>query len=179
VYALEIVFSFIFSLFKTKIMKKKISIGLAAFLLMVGVACRKVPDVSCNSPTNDATLSMELICGNWLWVKSRKLSTGKIITSSDVGYQFQLTFTKDGRVEKYIDGNLVDTTTFEIAIEKKYTTFYGDTLRNVLAIGRPLGFGNPPPLIQHIVPIRICTDSLYLFYESYRSPVGDFYFARK
>jgi hypothetical protein len=170
--------SFIFSLFKTKIMKK-IHYGFAAILFMLGVACRKVPDVSCNSPTNDADLSRELICGNWRWVKTRSLSNGILITPDDVGYQFVLSFTDNGILKKYIDGNLSDTTNYEIAIEKKYTTFYGDTTRNVLAIGRPLGLGNPLPLIQHIVPIRICSDSLYLLYESYRYHEGDSYFVRQ
>jgi hypothetical protein len=169
--------SFIFSLFKTKIMKK-INYGFAAILFMLGVACRKVPDVSCNSPTNDADLSRELIIGDWKWIRTHFLQSNVITTPKNALYQVELRFKEDGIVQIYKDGRFVDTSSYEIAIEKKYTSFYGDTLRNVLAI-RPTKNFQITPVLERFVPIRICTDSLYLLYDSYGFHTGDNYFSRK
>jgi hypothetical protein len=156
---------------------KKMSFYLIFLSLM---ACKKKPSVDCNSPTNDLALSKELIIGDWQWVKSRSLQSGYISRPDSTKYQVMFSFKSNGIMEQFVDGNLVDTSSYEIAIEKKYSTFYGDTLRNVLAIKRRLVKFQKHPLMEYYVPIRICNDSLYLFYESYAwHTAGDNYFSRK
>jgi hypothetical protein len=177
VYAKVGIMLFIFSLFKTKIMKKKMSFGFAAILFMLGVACRKVPDVSCNSPTNDAALARELIISKW--------RLDRIKFSLDSSYTWyppqkgmiDIHFKEDGVLEYYIDDECVDSCRYEIDIMKKYTLYFADTTRNVL---RLLYHKQGMIGLEGLVPLRICSDTLYLPYESFRyDGIGDCFYYRK
>ena len=61
-------------------MREKINYGFAVLLLVLAVmACKKTPEVCCNSPTRDVGLSQQLIVGDWRWAYSTEYNrlTGK------------------------------------------------------------------------------------------------------
>ena len=154
---------------------KKIIYGFAAILFMLAIACRKIPDVSCDSPTNDAALSKKLICGTWRLDRiETSLDTVATFRPPQIGL-IDITFREDGTLKYCIDNKCVDTLKYDIDIMKKYTLYYKDTTRNVLFINTKGMIG-----LNFIVPLRICSDSLYLPYESYRyHGVGNCIYYRK
>jgi hypothetical protein len=157
-------------------MKKHLVFALA-FLLLLLVACQKDPDVGCDMPTNDLALSRKLIVGTWRWDRTvRFFDTNQVIKPLLMGDQVELIFKKNGIVEYYVGGRLNDTSSYEIDVMKKYTLFYADTTVNTLYI-RNLR-SKTLPSMQSLVPIRICNDSLFLKYESFRYHTGDNYFYR-
>ena len=154
---------------------KKINYGFATIGLMLLIACNKVPDVSCDSPTNDAALSRKLILGTW--------RLHRIQFSLDTSYTWyppkkemiDVKFKEDGILEYYVDNKLINSCKYDIDIMKKYTLYFADTTRNVLSIDKRGMNG-----LEGLVPIRICSDSLYLPYESFRyDGIGDCYYYRK
>lgn len=163
-----------FHFLKTKFMKK-INYGFATIGLMLLIACSKVPDVSCDSPTNDAALSRKLILGTW---RLHRIQTALDTTATwypPKKGMIDVKFKEDGTLEYYVDNKLVNSTKYDIDIMKKYTLYYADTTRNVLSIDKQGMTG-----LESLVPIRICSDSLYLRYESFRyHGVGDCFYYRK
>ena len=159
-------------------MMKKINYGFVLLLLLLAVmACKKdpLPDVNCNSPTNDLALSKELIVGCWRLSKTRYFFDSSYVVNYVLNKNsIDIRFTKDGVVECYQGGEFIDSSRYEIDIMKKYTLFPGDTTRNVLWIVNT----KKMYALENLVPIRICTDSLYLFYESFRYHSGNRYFYR-
>ncbi len=156
-------------------MKKHLIFALA-FLLLLLVACQKDPDVGCDMPTNDLALSRKLIVGTWRWDRTvRFFDTNQVIKPLLMSDQVELIFKKNGIVEYYVGGRLSDTSSYEIDVMKKYTLFYADTTVNTLHIRN---LRSKTPSMQSLVPIRICNDSLFLKYESFRYHTGDNYFYR-
>ena len=172
---------FIFSQLKfISTMKKHIQYALATLLVLL-MACQKdkEPDiyVSCDKPTNDLVLSQKLIIGTWRLKRTVFLSTTDIIRRDIDTAQIDVKFTKNGIVEYYEKGQLIDTCGYEIDIMKKYTLFYGDTTRNVLWM--PRRKPSMAKAIYYMVPLRICNDSLFLLYQSFAyDAVSDRYFYR-
>ena len=155
---------------------KKINYGFAVIGLMLLIACNKVPDVSCNSPTNDAALSRKLIVGTWRLDRVQNSLDTTFTWYPPTKGMIDVKFKEDGTLEYYVDNKFVDSCKYDIAIMKKYTLYYADTTRNVLFMNhkqRMIG-------LEGMVPIRICSDSLYLRYESFRyHGVGDCFYYRK
>jgi hypothetical protein len=155
-------------------MKKKMSFGFAAILFMLGVACRKVPDVSCNSPTNDAALSRELIIGKWRLHRIDVFFDTSFTWFPSSKAEIDIKFKDDGVLEYYKDGDCIDSCRYEVDTMKKYTLYSADSVYVLRLVNyKPKMFG-----LESMVPISICTDSLYLRYESFRyHGIGDcFYF---
>ena len=164
-------------------MMKKFNYTFMALLFLLAMACKKdppppLPDVNCNRPTNDLTLSRQLIVGTWQWSKTvHFFDHDQVITPDSTGNNVRLVFRTDGIVEHHFNGRLNDTSSYEIDIMKKYTWNQGDTTLNLLFI-RHLNSKASYPYMQIIVPIRVCNDSLYLKYESFAFHTGDNYFYR-
>jgi hypothetical protein len=135
---------------------KKIHYGFAAILFMLGVACRKVPDVSCNSPTNDAALSNKIIIGKWEWVYEKIAAPGyiDIITKKVKGFSQQLEFCDD-KYFLFKDGLLQKEGTFRISSRKEFAGPI-DSLLNVLVLEKR------DKKIERVFDFKICSDSLYL-----------------
>ena len=160
-------------------MHKKFPFAFVAALLLLAMACKKdspLPDVSCNSPTNDKELSKQLIIGTWRIDKSVHFFDSSFITRPPEFAKIDIKFTKEGVVEYYTAGKLSDTCTYEIDIMRKYTLFPGDTTRNVLRLKNKK---NRMDALETMVSIRVCTDSLFLKYESFAyHGIGDIYLFR-
>ena len=157
-------------------MVKKINYVFATILLMLAIACKREPLVSCNSPTNDLALSRELIIGKWRMNRSVVFFDTSFVWVPPKSAMIDVKFTKKGIVEYYVNGRLQDTCRYEINPMNKYTLFPRDSTVNVLwLINRnrlTMSRG-----LEDMVPIRICTDSLFLRYESFRyHGIGDNYF---
>ena len=163
-------------------MHKKFPFAFVAALLLLAMACKKdppLPDVSCDKPTNDKEISKQLIIGTWRLKRFIfESTTGTIRRTVDTD-QIDVKFATNGIVEYYEKENLIDTCTYDIDIMKKYSLYAGDTTRNVLWIPN---FKLPKLMtkaVYHMVPLRVCNDSLYLLYNSFAyDEVGDYYFYR-
>ena len=157
-------------------MKKHIQYALATLLVLL-MACQKEPDVSCNSPTNDLALSRKLIIGTWRFKRLVFESTTGLIRKDVDTAQIDVKFTKNGIIEYYEKGQLLDTCSYEIDVMRKYTLYRGDSIRNVLWI--PNRKPTMARVFENMVPLRVCNDSLYLRYGSFAyHSIGDNYFYR-
>jgi hypothetical protein len=138
---------------------KKINYGFAAILLMLGVACRKVPNVSCNSPTSDPSLAKELLIGKWqlerTFIAARRI--GKLSKSRDQLPYVILTFSNDLTFQCFIADTLSSKGKFEFVKDGNtdLLTFQGGDLT----------------FIDGVAPFKICNDSLYLNFNSYMSDI--------
>ena len=163
-------------------MMKKFNYAFLALLFLLAMACKKdprppppLPDVNCNRPTNNLSLSRQLIVGTWRY--KRYVFYGingwirRDVDTAQIDYQFR----NDGTLWYYKKGEFIDSCRYEIDIMKKYTLYQGDTTRNTLwLINRKIGMG-----LASLVPIWVCNDSLYLPYQSFRyDTVQDYYFYR-
>ena len=159
---------------------KKFNYAFLALLFLLAMACKKdppLPDVSCNSPTNDLTLSRQLIVGTWRFKRYVFQSTTGVIRKTVDSDEIEVKFTKKGIVEYYEKGKCIDTCRYDIDIMKKYSLYASDTTRNVLWIS------NKKPsmatVLHYMVPLRVCNDSLYLLYQSFTyDAMSDNYFYR-
>ena len=140
-------------------MLKKINYGFAAILLMLAMACNKEPDVSCNSPTNDLALSKELIVGTWRWAYSiqsnRQTGNKDVTTPQSEKVERTMTFCDDGKLEIKQDGKIITKTTFQFRKMSEWSLYPPDSTKYILSWK------------ANNVVWRICTDSLYLPYQSF------------
>ena len=115
-------------------MREKINYGFAVLLLVLAVmACKKdLSDVNCKSPTNDLALSKELIVGYWRLDRVKHFFDTNFVSYPSSRNNIVINFTKDGIVDYYQGGELIDSLRYEIDVMKKYTLFPSDTTRNVL-----------------------------------------------
>ena len=138
---------------------QKINYGFVAILFMLVIACRKIPDVSCDSPTNDAALSRKLICGEWTWSYSkqyaRQLGTTIITTPKSESITKKMIFYNDGRLKIYKNSKLEVETTYQFRKMSEWSLYPPDSLKTILS------WKNSD------VVWRICTDSLYLPYQTF------------
>ena len=160
-------------------MMKKINYGFVAVLLFLAVmACKKTPEVSCNSPTNDAAMSRELIVGSWRLHRMVFTSDSFYVRYPPKSGEISIKFKSNGTLEYYKNGDFIDSCRYEIDKFSKYSFYPPDSVINVLRLINR----NPLSMLiglQDIVPIRICNDSLYLRYDSFRyHSVGDNYYYR-
>ena len=158
-------------------MVKKINYGFAAILLMLAMACNKEPDISCNSPTNDLALSKELIIGKWRLNRCVYFFDTSYVWTPPKSALIDVKFTKKGVVEYYVGGKIQATCRYEINPMNKYTLYPPDSTVNVLRLidRKPLIMARA---LENMVPIRVCSDSLFLRYESFAYHTGDRYFFR-
>ena len=138
---------------------KKINYGFAAIGLMLFIACSKVPDVSCDSPTNDAALSRKLIRGEWIWSYSKQYSrqSGKeiITTPKSDSIAKTMIFYSDGRLKIYKNNKLEVETTYQFRKMSEWSLYPPDSLKTILSWK------------SSNVIWRICNDSLYLPYQTF------------
>ena len=156
-------------------MKKRIQFALAMLLLLLSMACKREPDISCNSPTNDLSLSRKFIIGTWRLDRVVYFIDTSFTSYAPDTLRVDYEFRKDGTLWYYRNNQFVDSCRYEIDIMKKYTLYRGDTTRNTLwLINRKTKMG-----LQDLVPIWVCNDSLYLRYQSFRyDATGDNYLYR-
>jgi hypothetical protein len=129
-------------------------------LIMLVLACKKSSLVDCKTPTNDLALCKELIVGKWAWARSEIYARNPdslIISRPTSISRLNLDFKANGIVETYIDGQLMDTSSYVIYDLVRFSK--SDSGRVVLDF-RQYGnrFGQP-------VGLRICEDSLFLPYS--------------
>lgn len=138
---------------------KKINYGFAAIGLMLLIACSKVPDVSCNGPTNDAALSRKLIIGEWIWSYSKQYSrqsgTSTITTPKSDSIAKTMIFYSDGRLKIYKNSKLEVETTYQFRKMSEWSLYPPDSLKTILSWK------------NSNVIWKICTDSLYLPYQTF------------
>ena len=156
-------------------MKKRIQFALAMLLLLLSMACKREPDISCNCPTNDLSLSRKLIIGTWRLHRVRYFIntdfTWYALDTIHADYEFR----KDGTLWYYKNSQFIDSCKYEIDVMKKYTLYQGDTTRNTLWVA----YFRHTMGLERLVPISVCNDSLYLKYQSFAyDTTGDEYFYR-
>jgi hypothetical protein len=156
VYALEIVFSFIFSLFKTKIMKKKMVFYLIFLSLM---ACKK--SQNCDEPSDRADVAKCLILGRWRLERTTFYSLLEAryiyMTSKDFDKQ-ELCFLDNGTVDFFINDTLFVNSPYKFITEKDIApTVTID--QDLLQMSK---------MRAQLTPFKICDDSLSLPYQSFR-----------
>jgi hypothetical protein len=140
-------------------------------LLLLMVACKKTPSVDCDAPTNDLALCKELIIGKWAWAKNIQRFGGyKVSTPVTAGITRSLNFKTNGIVETYINGQLKDTSSYEIYDGNRY--FKLDSGKTFLTF-REEGYVDARSVI-----LKICEDSLYLPYEALIYHTGNDYYSR-
>jgi hypothetical protein len=140
-------------------------------LIMLVLACKKSSLVDCKTPTNDLALCKELIVGKWEWAKNIQRFGGyKVSTPQTAGITRSLNFKANGIVETYINGQLKDTSSYEIYDAGKY--FKLDSGIAVLTF-REYDYAAP-----RFVELKVCDDSLYLPYESLIYHTGNDYYSR-
>jgi hypothetical protein len=157
---------------------KKIMIYLVLLSLM---ACKKTPSVDCRSPTNDLALCKELIIGKWEWVRTvATIDTFATYTSKTFGHSVKLNFKTDGILETYVDGQLKDTSSYEIYDAGKF--FKLDSGKTFLNI-KGCNYSRPDAVrfyaSARAVRLKICDDSLYLPYDQFYHSGNDFYVRTK
>jgi hypothetical protein len=128
------------------------------FLSLMG--CKKTPLVDCNSPTKDPDIARQLIEGKWSWKYSnyfnRRESKNEIWTPENRKSIKTMEFKSDGSLYIFENGKLVTETKFEFKKLSALTNFSADSTRYILSWK------------DSNTTFRICSDSLYLPYQSFR-----------
>ena len=123
------------------------------------MACKKTPSVDCNSPTSDSTLAKELLIGEWrlerTFIAARGI--GKVSKTRDQLPYVILNFRNDLTFQCFIADTLSCKGKFEFAKD-------GNT---DLLIFKDFDL----LFIDGVAPFRICSDSLYLNFNSYMSDI--------
>jgi hypothetical protein len=150
-------------------------------LLSLMAACRKSSCVDCRSPTNDLALCKELIIGKWEWVRTvATIDTFATYTPKTFGHSVTLNFKTDGILENYVDGQLKDTSSYEVYdVGKFFKPDSGQTYLNIKGCVYPTP--NPVRFYTYVraVRLKICDDSLYLPYDRFYHSGNDFYVRAK
>jgi hypothetical protein len=124
------------------------------------MACKKVPLVDCNSPTKDPDIARQLIEGKWNWKYSnyfnRRESLYEIWTPENTKSIKTMDFSSDGNLCIFENGKLVTETKYEFRKLSALTNFPADSTRYIVSWK------------DSNTTFRICSDSLYLPYQSFR-----------
>jgi hypothetical protein len=127
------------------------------FLSLMG--CKKTLLIDCSSPTKDPDIARQLIEGKWGWKYSnyfnRRESKYEIWTPDNRNSIKTMEFSSNGNLCIFENGKLVTKTNFEFKKLSALTNFPADSTRYILS------WKNSDTVF------RICSDSLYLPYQSF------------
>lgn len=135
---------------------------ISIFLLLSCSKDKTKYDVPCNTPTNNISISKQLIIGNWTWVSEYYVQpfTGNIFFKTPVseGYTRQLN-TNSSIIEFYKNNSVEQKYFYEFAIEKSITNYSLDTT-NVLVF-KDFITGQRSNYVHY----KICNDTLTLNFQ--------------
>lgn len=129
-------------------------------LILNGVSCTKLPDVSCNERTRDLELSKQLFVGKWSLVRSQYSGdvepNPKPVIQSETGISETVHFTKDGLVFFATNGFPKAISRYRILPIKDYFTY--ETSDTPVLI-----FEDDNAKRKELIRFfSVCSDSLYL-----------------
>lgn len=140
------------------------------FLVVTGCKKENVHNIPCSNPTNDISISYQLLKGKWTWVSElyREQLTGQYIlkTPATEGYTKERTFEKNLTGEFFKNYVSLGLYRYEIVTERTITNFPDDTT-NVLVF-KDYSSGNRTNYVHY----KVCNDTLTLNYQIRSSVTG-------
>lgn len=141
-------------------------------LIFLLSACKKDKvhyDISCDKPSNDISISSQLIIGSWTWVSElyRQQSNGQYIlkTPQTEGYTRKLT-ASNSTIEYFKNNTFEQKYRYEFVIEKSITNYPDDTT-NVLVF-KDFVTGQRSNYVHY----KICNDTLTLNFQFRSDLIG-------
>ncbi len=148
-------------------------IFLTTIFLVLFTSCKKDKsisyNISCTTPTNDATISSNLIVGKWKWVSEYFCSRGfpcVLKTPLSEGYTRDWIFDKYSIATAYKNGNYVTKYYYSFALEKEFTLFPTDT--TTVFVFKDYSTG----LLSNYVHFKLCNDTLTVNYQIWSDAHG-------